>query len=42
MLEDYELDGVKATVDIYSSTSAIAGWSAVALLRNLASPICFY
>ena len=37
-----EIDGVKATVDICSSTSAIAGWSAVALLRNLASPICFY
>ena len=25
-----------------SSTSAIAGWSAVSLLRNLASPVCFY
>ena len=37
-----EIDGVKATVDICSSTSAIAGWSAVALLRNLASPVCFY
>ena len=41
-LEDYEIGGIKATVDICSSTSAIAGWSAVALLRNLASPICFY
>lgn len=36
-----EIDGVKAVVDIYSSTSAIAGWSVVALLRNLASPIMF-
>lgn len=34
-----EIDGVKATVDIYSRTSAIAGWSVVALLRNLAAPI---
>ena len=31
----------KAVVDIYSSTSAIAGWSVVALLQNLASPIMF-
>ena len=37
-----EIEGVKAVVDICSSTSAIAGWSVVALLRNLASPICFY
>ena len=37
-----EIEGVKATVDICSSTSAIAGWSVVALLRNLASPVCFY
>lgn len=37
-----EIDGVKAVVDIYSKTSAIAGWSVVALLRNLASPVCFY
>ena len=36
------IDGVKAVVDIYSSTSAIAGWSVVALLRNLASPVVFY
>lgn len=36
-----EIDGVKATVDIYSRTSAIAGWSVVALLRNLSSPIMF-
>lgn len=34
-----EIDGVKAVVDIYSRTSAIAGWSVVALLRNLVSPI---
>ena len=37
-----EIEGVKAVVDICSSTSAIAGWSAVSLLRNLASPVCFY
>ena len=36
-----EIDGVKATVDIYSRTAEIAGWSVVALLRNLASPIMF-
>ena len=34
-----QIDGVKATVDVYSRTSAIAGWSVVALLRNLDSPI---
>lgn len=33
------IDGVKAVVDVYSSTAEIAGWSVVALLRNLASPI---
>ena len=33
--------GVKAVVDIYSSTAAIAAWSAVERLRNLASPIVF-
>ena len=37
-----EIEGVKAVVDICSSTSAIAGWSVVSLLRNLASPVCFY
>ena len=37
-----EIEGVKAVVDICSSTSAIAGWSVVALLRNLAAPVCFY
>ncbi len=37
-----EIDGVKAVADIYSRTSAIAGWSVVALLRNLDSPVVFY
>ena len=37
-----EIDGVKATVDVYSRTSSIAGWSLVSMLRNLISPICFY
>ena len=37
-----EIEGAKAVVDSCSSTSAIAGWSAVSLLRNLASPVCFY
>lgn len=36
-----EIDGVKAVVDIYSSTSEIAGWSVVALLQNIVSPIVF-
>lgn len=36
-----ETDGVRAVVDIYSSTSAIAGWSVVAALRNIVSPIVF-
>ena len=34
-------DEVHATVEIHSKTSAIAGWSVVALLRNLVSPIVF-
>ena len=34
-------DEVRVVVDIYSETSAIAGWSVVALLRNLVSPIVF-
>jgi aspartate dehydrogenase len=34
-------DEVHVVVDIYSRTSAIAGWSVVALLRNLVSPIVF-
>ncbi|MGN0159299.1 MAG: aspartate dehydrogenase domain-containing protein [Brotaphodocola sp.] len=36
-----EADGVKAVVDIYSSTSALAAWSEVAVLRNIVSPIVF-
>ena len=36
-----QIPGVKADLDIYSSTSAIAGWSVVAVLRNLVSPIVF-
>lgn len=36
-----EIDGIRATVDIYSRTAEIAGWSIVALLRNLVSPIMF-
>lgn len=36
-----ERPGVRAVVDVYSDTSAIAGWSVVSLLRNLASPIQF-
>ncbi|MDD7201579.1 MAG: aspartate dehydrogenase domain-containing protein [Sphaerochaetaceae bacterium] len=37
-----EGEGVKALVDVYSASSDIAGWSVVALLRNLASPIQFF
>lgn len=36
-----EIDGVKAVIDIYSSTAAIAGWSVVSKLINIASPIEF-
>lgn len=36
-----QIPGVKAVVDIYSSTSAIAGWSVVAVLQNAVSPIVF-
>lgn len=36
-----EAEGIKAVVDIYSSTSEIAGWSEVAVLRNIVSPIVF-
>lgn len=36
-----ETEGIRAVVDIYSSTAAIAGWSVVALLQNLVSPIMF-
>lgn len=34
-------DEVEAIVDIYSRTSAIAGWSTVAVLRNILSPVVF-
>ena len=34
--------GIKAVLDIYSSTSEIAAWSIVALMRNLVSPVAFY
>lgn len=37
-----EIEGVKAVVDIYSSTSAILkSWSVVAVLQNIVSPIVF-
>lgn len=36
-----EADGIKAVVDIYSATSEIAGWSVVAVLQNIVSPIVF-
>lgn len=36
-----EVPGVKAVVDIYSSTSEIAAWSVVAVLQNIVSPIVF-
>lgn len=32
---------VRAVVDVYSETAEIAGWSAVAVLRNIVSPIVF-
>lgn len=38
---EVENSEVRATVDIYSKTSDIAGWSVVALLQNLVSPIMF-
>lgn len=34
-------DEIKAHLDVYSKTSAIAGYSVVALLQNLISPIVF-
>lgn len=34
--------GVKAVVDVWSETSHIAGWSLVALLRELSSPVRFF
>lgn len=36
-----EIDGVKATIDIYSRTAEIAAWSVVAVLRNITSPVVF-
>lgn len=36
-----EIPGVRAVVDIYSSTSEIAGWSVVAVLQNIVSPVVF-
>jgi len=36
-----QTDGVKATVDIFSSTGDIAAFSVISLLQNLASPIVF-
>ncbi len=36
-----QIPGVTAVVDVYSSTSAIAGWSVVAVLQNVVSPIVF-
>lgn len=38
---EVEGDEIRVVLDIYSRTSAIAGWSVVALLRNLVSPIVF-
>lgn len=34
-------DQVEATIDVYSKTSQIAGWSAINTLRNIVSPIVF-
>lgn len=34
-------DQVRAVVDVYSATSEIAGWSVVAVLQNIVSPIVF-
>jgi len=36
-----ETKGIKAVMDIYSDTSEIAGWSLVAALRNITSPVVF-
>lgn len=35
------IEGVKAVIDIYCSSAAIAGWSVVALLQNIVNPIVF-
>lgn len=37
-----ETEGLKAVADIYSAKSDIAAWSAVALMRNLSSPMMFF
>ena len=37
-----ETNGLKAVADIYSATSDIAAWSAVALMRNLSSTMMFF
>ena len=37
-----ETNGLKAVADIYSANSDIAAWSAVALMRNLSSPMQFF
>ena len=34
-------DQVRATIDVYSATSDIAGWSVVSTLQNITSPIVF-
>lgn len=34
-------DQVRAVIDVYSKTAAIAGWSVVNTLRNITSPIVF-
>jgi Domain of unknown function DUF108. len=34
-------DEVHAVVDVYSATPRIAGWSVVAVLQNIVSPIVF-
>jgi aspartate dehydrogenase len=37
-----ETEGYYTTLNIYSETSGIAGWSVVAALRNLSAPISFH
>ena len=37
-----ETEGLKAVADTYSAKSDIAAWSAVALMRNLSSPMMFF
>ena len=38
---EVEEEGVKAVLNIYSRTAAIAGWSIVEVLQNAVSPIVF-